>query len=147
MVALMFIEVSAFHTFKWAESLLDDRELCAGDGRAADLVRFIRSDETPHVEYLRTAISEVRDRTVRTTDGGSVPGQEFIARIWHGAMADSLGPRRAAFVETTNREIARSLEGLRDGDDVLEEFHTLAGSGMAASTPAHLRLAPPGAHA
>ena len=132
MIALMFIEVSAFHTFAWAEALLDDRELCAGDGRAADLVRCIRSDETPHVEYLRTAISEVRDRTVRTTSGENVPGSEFIACIWDSAMGDSLGPRRAQFVETTNREIARSLEHLRDGDDVLEEFHALAGLGAPA---------------
>src|SRR5205085_4910855 len=74
MVGLMFIEVSAFHVFVWAERLLDDPTLCAGDGAAGDLVRFIRGDETPHVEYLRTAITEVRDRTVRTDDGKEIAG-------------------------------------------------------------------------
>ncbi len=132
MIALMFIEVSAFHSFRWAEALLDDRELCAGDGAAADLVRFIRADETPHVEYLRTAITEVRDRTVRTTDGGTVPGHEFIGRIWERAMSDSLGPRRQLFLDSTNREVARSLDGVRGGDDILEEFHALATAGVAA---------------
>ena len=32
MVGLLFIEVSAFHTFAWAEEVLSDTELVAGDG-------------------------------------------------------------------------------------------------------------------
>ena len=63
MVGLLFIEVSAFHTFAWAEEVLSDTDLVAGDGEAAELVRYIRADETPHVEYLRTALTEMRDRT------------------------------------------------------------------------------------
>ena len=57
MVSLMFIEVSAFHTFAWAEAVLSDTDLVAGDGEAAELVRCIRADETPHVDYLRTALT------------------------------------------------------------------------------------------
>ena len=63
MVGLLFIEVSAFHTFAWAEEVLSDRDLVAGDGTAAALVSYIRADETPHVDYLRTALTEMRDRT------------------------------------------------------------------------------------
>ena len=63
MTRLLLIEISAFHLFAWAETLLADDELVAGDGEAARLVSFIRSDETPHVEYLRTVLSEMRDRT------------------------------------------------------------------------------------
>ena len=63
MVRVLFIEISAFHTFAWAEEWMSDTELVAGDGEAARLVSYIRADETPHVGYLRTALSEMRDRT------------------------------------------------------------------------------------
>ncbi len=63
MIGLLLIEISAFHGFRWAEEVLGDADLVAGDGRAATLVSYIRSDETPHVAWLRTALSEMRDRT------------------------------------------------------------------------------------
>ncbi len=63
MVRVLFIEISAFHTFAWAEDWMSDTDLVAGDGEAARLVSYIRADETPHVGYLRTALSEMRDRT------------------------------------------------------------------------------------
>ena len=59
MIRLLFIEISAFHAFAWAEELLSDTDLVAGEGEAARLVSYIRSDETPHVEYLRTVL--IRD--------------------------------------------------------------------------------------
>ena len=63
MVGLLLIEISAFHGFAWAEAVLGDTDLVAGDGAAAQIVSFIRADETPHVAWLRTALSEMRDRT------------------------------------------------------------------------------------
>ena len=35
MVRLLIIEISAFHAFRWAEEVLADDELVAGDGEAA----------------------------------------------------------------------------------------------------------------
>ena len=35
MVGLLLIEISAFHGFRWAEEVLGDVELVAGDGEAA----------------------------------------------------------------------------------------------------------------
>src|SRR3546814_11155954 len=58
MLRVLFVEIKAFHVFAWAEELLADRDLVAGDGEAARLVSFIRADETPHVEYLRTSSTE-----------------------------------------------------------------------------------------
>ena len=63
MIRVLLIEIQAFHTFAWAEEWLADPDLVAGDGQAADLVSYIRADETPHVEYLKTALTEMRDRT------------------------------------------------------------------------------------
>ncbi len=63
MIRVLLIEIQAFHTFAWAEEWLADPDLVAGDGQAAELVSYIRADETPHVEYLKTALTEMRDRT------------------------------------------------------------------------------------
>ena len=81
MIGLVLIEVSAFHTFAWAEAVLSDRDLVAGDGEAATLVRYIRADETPHVEYLRTALTEMRDRTFVGESGRRIPGTDVIGEL------------------------------------------------------------------
>lgn len=38
MLRVLFVEIKAFHVFAWAEELLADRDLVAGDGEAARLV-------------------------------------------------------------------------------------------------------------
>src|SRR5690349_9810062 len=94
MVGLLFIEVSAFHTFAWAEAVLSDPDLVAGAGEAASLVSYVRADETPHVDYLRTALTEMRDRTFVGASGRKIPGAEVIGTLWETALAQSLGPNR-----------------------------------------------------
>src|SRR6185503_7434580 len=81
MANLLLIEISAFHTFAWAEEVLSDRALVAGDGEAARLVSYIRADEVPHVEYLKCTLTEMRDRTFVTDTGGRIAGTEIIGRI------------------------------------------------------------------
>src|SRR5690606_40901025 len=85
MVRLVLIEISAFHTFAWAEALLGDPNLVAGAGRAGQIVSWIRADETPHVEYLRTALSELRERTIVGSSGRRYDGAEVLAAIWEPA--------------------------------------------------------------
>jgi hypothetical protein len=123
MLGLMFIEVSAFHTFAWAEAVLDDRELVAGDGAAAEIVRCIRTDETPHVDYLRTALTEVRDRTIIGESGRKIPGADVIGALWDAAVHQSLRVNRPALLRTTLAEVERALEGERRRDEILEGFH------------------------
>src|SRR5437764_14787875 len=60
MARLLLIEISAYHVFAWAEEVLADTELVAGDGEAARLVSYIRADEAPHVGDLKTTPSERR---------------------------------------------------------------------------------------
>ena len=48
----------------------------------ARLVSYIRQDETPHVEYLRTALTEMRDRTFVGTEGQRSLEKEVIGKIW-----------------------------------------------------------------
>lgn len=125
MTRLLLIEISAFHTFAWAEAVLDDRALVAGDGEAARLVSYIRQDETPHVEYLRTVLSEMRDRTVVGDDGARHAGAELIGRTWDRALADSLGPRRTETLDIVRREVTHAVAGRADADDLLHRFDEL----------------------
>lgn len=125
MSGLLLIEISAFHTFAWAEALLADTELVAGDGQASRLVAYIRADETPHVEYLKTALSEMRDRTVVTTTGRTRTGDEVIGGLWDRARELSLGARRNDNLNATLGEIDRALDGHPRRDEILERFHQL----------------------
>jgi hypothetical protein len=122
MVGLLFIEVSAFHTFAWAEEVLSDTDLVAGDGEAAALVSYVRADETPHVDYLRTALTEMRDRTFVGESGAQIPGAEVIGTLWDTALELSLGANRDNFVRTATAEVEHALAGNPRRADIFEGF-------------------------
>ena len=126
MARLLLIEISAYHVFAWAEDVLADNELVAGDGEASRLVSYIRADEAPHVEYLKTTLSEMRDRTFVTDAGSHLPGTEVVGRIWEQARAESVGTRHQTNVRLVRREIEHALEGRARGKDILAEFDALA---------------------
>lgn len=125
MIRVLFIEISAFHTFAWAEDWMSDTELVGGEGAAARLVSYIRADETPHVGYLRAAVSEMRDRTWVGETGKTYAGTDMIDRIWQPLLAASLGPARDAGKEATLREVEHWCNRRRDGADLLAEFHAV----------------------
>jgi hypothetical protein len=119
---LLLIEISAFHTFAWAEEVLSDHALVAGEGEAARLVSYIRADETPHVEYLKTVLSELSVRTLKTESGKKLDGQVFIDAIWERALSESLGVRRKETLKVIRDEVVYAC---RDHADVLEQFDAL----------------------
>ena len=125
MVGLMLIEVSAFHTFAWAEEVLSDADLVAGDGEAATLVSYVRADETPHVDYLRTVLTEMRDRTFVGESGRRIPGTEIIDDLYAAALEQSLGANRDNFVRTATTEVEHALTDHPRRAEVLEGFHAL----------------------
>ena len=43
-----------------------DPNVSAAPEAAGAMINHIRTDETPHVEYLRTTLSELRARALRT---------------------------------------------------------------------------------
>lgn len=126
MARVLFIEIKAFHIFAWAETLLSDADLVAGDGEAARIVSCIRADETPHVEYLRTALTEMRDRTFVGTSGRHLPGSEVIGRIWDDGLEESMGVLDQQSRAAVRGEVDRALAGHRRGREILEEFDSLA---------------------
>lgn len=125
MIRILLIEISAYHVFAWAEELLADTDVVAGEGAAARLVSYIRQDEMPHVDYLRTALTEMRDRSFRGESGRTIPGDRIIGRLWNEALGESLGARRQDTLRVTLREVEHALAARADGDDLLEEFHAL----------------------
>jgi hypothetical protein len=126
MVNLLLVEISAAHTFAWAEELLADDALVAGDGEAARLVTYIRQDESPHVEYLRTTLSEMRDREFVTTSGGTVAGAGVIEALWARGLADSTGERRTANQRLARAELEHAIGDRADRDELLAEYESLA---------------------
>ena len=123
MVRLLLIEISAFHTFAWAEEVLADTDLVAGDGEAARIVSYIRADETPHVEYLKTTLSEMRDRTFVGSSGRRYSGTDMVGRLWDRALSQSLGERRTDMLNTVLGEVTHAVDGRADRDTLLEGFH------------------------
>jgi hypothetical protein len=125
MVRVLFIEISAFHTFAWAEQWMSDTELVAGNGAAARLVSHIRADESPHVGYLRTVLSEMRDRTWIGSQGRRHAGDQIIGRIWEPLLAQSLGPGREEGRQATLGEVEYWCGQQAGGTDILAEFHSV----------------------
>jgi len=125
MANLLLIEVSAYHTFAWAEEVLSDTALVAGEGEAARLVSYVRADESPHVEYLKTVLSEMRDRTFKAESGRHVAGSEVVGRCWERSMGESLGVRREQNLAVTLREVEHALAGNPRAGEILEHFHAL----------------------
>ena len=125
MATVLAVEIFAARTFDWGERLLSDPEVSARPEEAGAMVRYIRSDETPHVEYLRTALSEVAARTLRTVDGRILSGRVAVDRLMHANL-------RALTSERPRENRADVREGLADaiaragrGDDLLERLDAL----------------------
>ncbi len=145
MIGLLLIEISAFHGFRWAEALLGDTELVAGEGKAGVLVSHIRSDEAPHVAWLRTALSEMRDRTWVGVNGKRHAGTDMIRRLWDRALSDSLLLRRQDNLNFVMAEIDAALSGRSDADDLIDEMLSLGSvvrtaDGSLADPPGTLGL-------
>ncbi len=125
MARILLIEIQAFHTFAWAEELLSDSSITAGDGEAAKIVSYIRQDESPHVGYLRCALSEARDRTIYGKSGRKHSGSELIGDLMRELTRQSLGPGREQAMKFALSEVEHSLKDHPSKRDILEEFHAL----------------------
>jgi hypothetical protein len=133
MIRVLLIEVQAFHTFAWADAWLSDSTLVAGEGKAAELVSYIRADETPHVDYLKTALTEMRDRTWLGADGRQHRGTDMITTLWDHALDNSLGANRVQTRKAILHEVEHWCFQRSNGSDILAEFHELGAGDVAAA--------------
>ena len=118
MANVLAIEVFAASTFAWAEEILSDPEVSDAPDDAANLVRYIRSDEAPHVEYLRTALSEIQARTLLTLDGKPISGRKVVNDLAERGIRTMLRQRlneRPAMVRDLIRRTAK-VQGHRRVD-------------------------------
>ncbi len=89
------------------------------------MVAHIRADEAPHVEYLRTALSEMRCRTFLTTDGGEIPGHEVVDRMLERQLKGMASTRPQQQREEARSELRRDLGDAPHADDLVRRFEDL----------------------
>ncbi len=138
MTGLLLIELLAAKTFSWAEQVVGDEDYCSNATDAARVVGYIRSDEAPHVEYLRTTLTEMRARTFKTVDGKTIPGTQVIDACWDYSMRGMFGlggkrqGNRALFLGV----IERDLENHPRRAEILTNFHDLETPDPVINEPA-----------
>jgi hypothetical protein len=125
MVNVLAIEVFARSTFAWAEEVLSDESVSDAPHEAAELVRYIRSDEAPHVEYLRTGLSEITARTLKTEGGQLIAGKEVVERLADRALRTMIRQRLTERPESL-RELIRKTAGNREVEELLARYDAFA---------------------
>ncbi len=125
MVNVLVIEVFAADTFRWAEDVLGDAEVSAQPREAAAMVGYIRRDETPHVEYLRTALSELRACTMLGPQGEEVAGIAVIDGLLARTLRVLTNQRPRQQREDTRADINAAVATHRDAAGLQRRFEAL----------------------
>jgi hypothetical protein len=125
MAQVLAVEVFAMGAFDWGQTLLSDPEVSADPERAGAMVGYIRSDESPHVEYLRTGLSEVAARTIRTVDGATVAGSVVVRELLHRTLRGLTRERREEQRADIRASVVDSMKVHRDPNELLERFDAL----------------------
>jgi len=125
MAQVLVVEVFAEGTFDWGVRLLSNPEVSAAPVAAGDMVRHVQSDEKPHVEYLRTALSELRARTLRRVDGGTLSGREVVDGLLHRILREITRNRPREQREDIRESMIEAMRAAARPAALLEEFDAL----------------------
>lgn len=125
MANVLVIEIFAANTFDWGQELLSDREVSADPEGAGAMVSYIRSDENPHVEYLRTALSEVRSRELRTVDGRTIAGSAVVDGLMHRTLHTLTTERPRQQRADLRDSLIEAMQVATRPQGLLEEFDSL----------------------
>jgi hypothetical protein len=125
MAQVLVVEVFAEGTFDWGQRLLSDGQVSADPEGAGSMVSYIRSDESPHVEYLRTALSEVRARRIRAEDGSLRDGRDVVDRILHRILHNVSRNRPREQREDIRESLLASMRAAASPASLVEEFDAL----------------------
>ena len=126
MTNVLIIEVFAESTFRWAAEVLSDPEVSDAPKEASDMVRHIQSDESPHVQYLLTALSEVSARTLIGEDGKAYSGHEAVQGLIDRSLRFIIRQRREERREQMHASIRASAKGIvKDVEELIERFDRL----------------------
>jgi hypothetical protein len=126
---VLMIEVKAESFFSFCQSVMCDpdnfRDRRDAAKHAAEIVNRIRTDESIHVAYLATVISELRSLTIKTVDGQTVPGASIIDPVWD-QMIEWHAVTNANFQHDQNREnIHGRLSKQPNGPALVARFDSL----------------------
>jgi len=126
MANVMIVEVIAEDVFEWAKLLLGDPEVCHNTDAAAAMVANIQADEKPHVEYLRTALSEMRARTFIGADGKTeLPGHEVVDGVFERGLRGVVSNRPREDRERMREEIHDAIEDKARATQLARKFEDL----------------------
>lgn len=126
MVQILVIELLAYHTFAWASEVLGDSTCSADADFARRTIGHIRDDEDIHVAYLQCGLAELATMTVRTTDGGTIPGSDLVDAARRSALDNQTGARFDRILEYRLAQVRSELAAHVDGDRLTAEFDALA---------------------
>jgi hypothetical protein len=125
MAQVLVVEVFAEGTFDWGYRLLSNASVSAAPQAAGAMVSHIRADESPHVEYLRTALSEVRARTLRSVDGRTIAGREVVDGMLHRILREITRNRPQEQREDVRENLAQAMQAAPNPAALLEAFDAL----------------------
>jgi hypothetical protein len=126
MMTVLIIEVFATSTFQWAEAVLADPDVSDAPKEASEMIRYIAADETPHVEYLRTALSEISARTVIGHDGKAHDGHVIVQGLLDRALKTIIRQRREERRAQLHASIRASAKGIvEDVEELIRRFDAL----------------------
>jgi hypothetical protein len=125
MAQVLVVEIFAEGTFDWGMRLLANPKVSAAPEAAAAMVSHIRADESPHVEYLRTALSELRARTLRTVDGKTIAGRTVVDGLLHRILREITRARPSEQREDVRANLAEAMQVAANPAALLEAFDAL----------------------
>ena len=126
MANVMIVEVIAEDVFEWAKLLLGDPEVCHNTDAAWAMVANIQVDEKPHVEYLRTALSEMRARTFIGADGKTeLPGHVVVDKVFERGLRGVVSNRAREDRERMREEIHDAIEDKARATQLARKFEDL----------------------
>lgn len=127
---LLMIEVRAERAFDFYERVISSPEVFVDRRKeaahAVELINRIRQDETVHVAWLKAAISEFRQCTIRTVDGKEIKGADIIDPVWEKMVRWHAVEMHEANRENNRAELRKKILAAPNGAEVIEEFDKMA---------------------
>ena len=126
---VLMIEIKAENFFAFCQAVMCDpanfRDRSQAARHASEIVERIRTDEAIHVAYLTTALSELRSFTIRTVDGGTIPGKDLIDPVWN-AMVEWHTVTNSDFARNQSRDnILGRIRAKQNGAVLAAQFDSL----------------------
>lgn len=125
MAQVLVVEIFAEGTFDWGYRLLSNPKVSAAPEAAGEMVQHIRADESPHVEYLRTALSELRLRTLRTVDGKTIAGRAVVDGLLHAILREITRSRPQEQRDDLRESLADAIKTAANPQRLLAELDAL----------------------